>query len=424
MARRPAKAKVKAPKRVRKGALQDPSWSGWESWTGEKFHRAKQAASDYYYRNYKASDLQEYAYKWMLANNYTREDVKCAKADKNFNISTQVGYICRMLEMGMPDYYEPHNEYWKSLPGTLGEILPVIPYVTTKIDLAIAEGKPYVEEAKAKADAEKAKKPYKPTIQELMFEASVAMTEGIEEFLDDFVRNTDPSLVKDFEPVKILRGVGCKMGHARQIRKFYEGELDEMTELNTKVGKRDMDDMREQLEEGYSHLDTKQKKAWLEVYRKVVDACDIIIAESKATRKPRKAKVRTANDIVKKLKFKASDSTYGIASIPATDIVGANILVVFNTKNRKLGLYYASNTDPKGLMRDGTGLSVKGTTIIGYDEKRSIQRTIRKPNEFLPQVKKTTRAKTEKLFDTLKTTETKLNGRINNETILIAAFNK
>ena len=424
MARRAAKVKIKAPTRVRKSALQDPSWAGYEKWTGQQFHRAKQSASNYYYTNYKANDLQDFAYKWMLANGYSREDVKCAKADKNHNISSQVGYICRMLEMGMPNYYEPHDEYWQSLPGTLGEVKPVIPYITSKIDQAIAEGKPHVEEARAKAEAEKAKKPYKPSIQELMFEASCAMTEGIEEFLDDFVRNTDPKAVKEFEPVKILRGVGCKMGHARQIRKFYEGELDEMVELNTKVGKRDMDDMREQLEEGYSHLDAKQKKAWLEVYRKVVDACDIIIAESKATRKPRKAKVRTANDIVKKLKFKASDSTYGLASIPATDIVGANILVVFNTKNRKLGLYYANNTDPKGLMRDGTGLSVKGTTIVGYDENKSLQRTVRKPAEFLPQVKKTTRAKTEKLFDTLKTTETKLNGRINGETILIAAFNK
>ena len=47
--------------------------------------------------------------------------------------------------------------------------------------------------------------------------------------------------------------------------------------------------MREQLEEGYAH-GTKQKKAWLEIYFEIVDACDIIIAESKATRKP-KAKV-------------------------------------------------------------------------------------------------------------------------------------
>ncbi len=422
MARKPVKAK--ALKKIRKGALQDPSWAGYETWTGLEFHRAKQAASDYYYRNYKASDLNEFTYKWMINNGYTREDVRCAKADKSYNISQPVGYVCRMLDCGMPDYYEPHNEHWKSCPGTSGEIQPSIPWIKQKIEAAIEGGKPYVEEAKAKADAEKSKKPYKPSIQELMFEASCAMTEGIEEFLDDFVRNTDPSVVKDFEPVKILRGVGCKMGHARQIRKFYEGELEEAVELNTKVGKRDMDDMREQLEEGYSHLDAKQKKAWLEVYRKVIDACDIIIAESKATRKPRKAKVRTANDVVKKLKFKASDSTYGVASIPATDIVGANILVVFNTKNRKLGLYYASNIDPKGLQRDGTGLSVKGTTIIGYDEKRSLQRTIRKPSEFLPQVKKTTRAKTEKLFDSIKTTETKLNGRMNSETILIAAFNK
>jgi len=100
------------------------------------------------------------------------------------------------------------------------------------------------------------------------------------------------------------------------------------------------------------------------------------------------------------------------------------MLVVFNTKNRKIGIYYAQNVDPLGQQRDGSGLSVKGTTITGYNEEKSIQRTIRKTAEFLPQVKKATRAKTEKLFETLKTTETKLNGRINGETILIAAFNK
>ena len=77
-----------------------------------------------------------------------------------------------------------------------------------------------------------------------------------------------------------------------------------------------------------------------------------------------------------------------------------------------------------GQQREGSGLSVKGTTIIGYDEEKSVQRTIRKTAEFLPQLKKATRAKTEKLIQSLKTTETKLNGRINGETILIAAFNK
>ena len=31
MARRPAKVKIKAPTRVRKSALQDPSWAGYEN---------------------------------------------------------------------------------------------------------------------------------------------------------------------------------------------------------------------------------------------------------------------------------------------------------------------------------------------------------------------------------------------------------
>ncbi len=97
---------------------------------------------------------------------------------------------------------------------------------------------------------------------------------------------------------------------------------------------------------------------------------------------------------------------------------------MFNTKNRKLGAYYAKNVDPLNAKRPGTGLSVKGTSIIGYDETKSIQMTLRKPGEFLPEVKKATRHKFEKQFETLKTTQTKLNGRINNETILLACYDK
>jgi hypothetical protein len=74
------------------------------------------------------------------------------------------------------------------------------------------------------------------------------------------------------------------------------------------------------------------------------------------------------------------------------------------------------------LGRDGSGLSVKGTTLQGYNEEKSVQRTVRKTDEFLPQIKKTTKSKTEKLFQTLKTTETKLNGRFNNETVILAVF--
>jgi hypothetical protein len=222
----------------------------------------------------------------------------------------------------------------------------------------------------------------------------------------------------------MFRAAGVKQAHSRIIRNLYQPNVDEMTELNTKVSKNDKDDWRLQLEEGYSHMSSAQHKACLEVYRKIVDACDILAAESKANRKPRKVRIRSPEALVKKLKFKQTDTYYGLASILPAEIIFARILVVINTKNRKIGLYYARNVDPMGLKREGSGLSVKGTTIKGFDPEKSLQRTIRKPDEFLPQIKKATRAKTEKLFQSLKTTETKLNGRVNGETILLATFNK
>lgn len=413
----------KTAQKLRKNQLVDPKWTGFETWSGEKFHKAKQAASSYYYENYKIGDLQDFCYQWMKENGYDREQIRCAKADKGHNITHNVGYLCRMLTMGMPDYFEPNNEYWKSLKGTTGEIKPVTDWIKPKIESAINNGKQYVEEARLKAEAEaKAKNVYKPSIKELMFEASCAMTEEIEEFVDSFDAE-DSAALKKFDPAKMLRVAGAKAGHARIIRKFYDQELDELVELNTKVAKRDMDDMREQLEEGYNHLSAKGKKNLMELFRKIVDACDITILESKSQRKPRKIKAKSADDIVKKLQYKASDTEYGIASVPPTGLVGCNIAVVFNCKTRKLGVYYAANVDPKGLQRDGSGLNVKGTTITGFDPEKSVQRTVRKPSEFLPQIKKTTRAKTIKLFDTLKTTEIKLNGRMNKDIILLATFN-
>ena len=422
------RAKRKAPRRtsdrIRKGALQDPSWEGADGWSGKEFHHKRQAATDYYYRNYKTSDLVEYTWEWMLANGYTKKDIKCVKAAKAGAINATTGYYCRMLTMGCPDVHPAWNAYWESLAGTMGTPSPISTYLKETITKAIADGKEHVEEAERKAEieAKKANRP-KPSIQQLLHAAALQMTNEIEDFLEKWVvSGYDTKLIKDFKPDALLRRVSAKQAHVRIIRNLYQDNVDEFTELAKKV--KDKDDMRLQLEEGYDHMTAEQQKGALEVYRKIINACDIIEAESKANRKPRRTRTKSPEDIVKKLKFKQTDAEYGLGSILPAEIVYARILVVFNTKNRKIGMYYAKNVDPMGLKREGSGLSVKGTTITGYDEEKSLQRTIRKPSEFLPEVKKATRAKTEKLFETLKTTETKLNGRINGETILIAAFNK
>jgi len=148
-------------------------------------------------------------------------------------------------------------------------------------------------------------------------------------------------------------------------------------------------------------------------------ALDFIIDSAKANRKPRKAKPKSATKLVEKLKFSKTDEKYKLASIDPSLIVGANELWVFNVKTRKIGKYVASNIDPKGMGRDGTGLSVKGTTIIGFDENLSIQKTLRKPDEQLKEFKAAGKVKLRKFLDDIKTTDTKLNGRCNPDTVLL-----
>lgn len=332
----------------------------------------------------------------------------------------------------LPDYKVSMFSHWATTAAMLEKNPDIVPDayktgIVKWIDSLREEAKTVVAEKKAE---EKLKKNvYVPSIQERMRETCSTMIESIEESIDNFTKDINTDLLKSFDPLSILRKGQAKPGHARMIRGWYTPERDELYELNnlpSAAALKKMNDYNrdqvEQLKEGYNHLNTKQKKAILDFFQKIVDACEIIEKEAKTTRAPRKVKPKSPDDLVKKLKFKTSDSKYGIASVPPSSIIGANIALVFNCKTRKLGMYYAQNVDPKGLNRDGSGLSVKGTSIVGYNEDRSIQKTVRKPEEILPQIKKTTRAKTEKLFDAIKTTDTKMNGRFNEETILLAVF--
>ena len=102
-----------------------------------------------------------------------------------------------------------------------------------------------------------------------------------------------------------------------------------------------------------------------------------------------------------------------MVSINPADIIGAYKLWVFNSKTKKLGVY---------ISKDEAGFSVKGTTLENFDETFSVQKTLRKPEESLKSVldKKISNKKFHKEFwDSIKTTENVLNGRINADTVLI-----
>ena len=111
------------------------------------------------------------------------------------------------------------------------------------------------------------------------------------------------------------------------------------------------------------------------------------------------------------MKYLAEDKLLKIASIRPVDIIGGTELWVYNSRTRKLGRYVADDY--------AKTLSVKGTTIIGHDETKSIQKTLRKPSEQLKQFMNLGKVHIRKYLDTVKTTETLMNGRINADTLLL-----
>jgi predicted class III extradiol MEMO1 family dioxygenase len=171
--------------------------------------------------------------------------------------------------------------------------------------------------------------------------------------------------------------------------------------------------MLAQLREGYSHLTKKDAKTYLEALETLHGACDLVIDAAKATRKPRKKAPPSKEKMVAKLKYLERDDKLQIVSVNPLELIDSKEVWVYNIKTRKLGKYVA---DEHATIR------VKGTTLLHYNEKSSIQKTLRKPDETLKEFKKASKVKLRKFMDEIKTTDIKLNGRLNADTIILKVY--
>ena len=167
----------------------------------------------------------------------------------------------------------------------------------------------------------------------------------------------------------------------------------------------------EQLKEGYAHYKAADYKRCEAFYEKLFQDLAAYNTTKKATKKAAVRKPPQKEKIVKNLKYLKQDAGMKLVSINPVDIVGAEVLWVYNVKNRKIGKYVAEAM--------GGALGIKGTTITGYDASKSIQKTLRKPEAQLKQFLASSKVDLRKFMDNIKTTDIKLNGRINAETILL-----
>ena len=418
------KAPRGAPRLKRGNKLTEPSWEGWEEWTGEQYHRANQHARAWYYENYKPADLYPAVEAWMTQNGYTKEQVQQVKAAPTHALSITGGITAKLLMNGMPDYNKKHDEFWQSLAGTMGTMAPATNFLKKRVNEAIDQGASIVTQKKQE-EVEKANV-YTPTIQERIRDQAYEQSGDIDEWLEGWITNPKSFDPKGFNFKTHFQKTGVSQAHARKLKTFYVGEIKEYTELlnlpsKAKIAKMDehAQDMLEQLKEAYAHLSKDDVKKILEALNNIQMSCQLVVDTSKATRKTRKRKPKSADKLVEKLKFLKVDNKNSLASINPIDIIYANELWVFNIKTRKIGKYVAKNIDPQGMQREGSGLSVKGTTIIGFNEVESVQKTLRKPDEKLKEFKDAGKVKLRTFIEDINAVDIKLNGRINTDTILL-----
>jgi hypothetical protein len=212
--------------------------------------------------------------------------------------------------------------------------------------------------------------------------------------------------LKQFDPYTTMVNSGViKAAHAKIIKDTYKAEYQEAQAV---LAFKD-----EQIKEAYSYMSAKMRKDFLEFYEKLMTACDALINTEKAARRPKSKKRPSKEKLTARLKYKDSEPAIGVASLNPIGVIGATTLWVYNTKNRKLGVYIADSVTQS--------LTVKGTSIVGYDTDKSTQKTVRKP-EKLKGADKLPRTKIQKIYDEIRTTETKLNGRLNEHVVLLRVF--
>ena len=383
---------AKVETRTRAPKDHSPVWDGHEAWSESEFLKRFHVATQYYRLEFSGKDLKPAVVKWMQSVGCTAEDIKAFKKTKDNRCNVTMGAIASCLLRGMPTVRADFNQGRDTAAWLRNEIVTVI-----------EAGKNDIDEEDAKA-AELAKPTVvQPSIQDRLRETSYKMTEEIEDAIEGF--QTDPETFdpKAFKMLNLLKGKEVKAAHARIIKNLYTRDLEELLELAS--GKAD-----EQLKEGYSHRTKRQILKLIAFYQEIMSACDMLAQEAKVNRKPRKTKAVSKDKLTAKLKYMKSDEPLKLVSINPTDIIGSKELWIYNTKSRKLGRYVADE------YKD---LGVKGTTITGFSETLSICKTLRKPEEKLKEFKAAGKVQLRKFLDTVNATDTRMNGRINEEIVLL-----
>lgn len=349
----------------------EPTWEDLQFLNESELLVREMAALNWYNYFFDAKDARKFILEFMETVNMPKAAMTMFNRLPDSQINSTTAALARMYVMGWED-----SERRKKVESRIMELC--------------RKGADLVAEDKKQA-AVKAVVPQKLPVNELI--------NDIEQMIDE----ESESLSGFYE---WLKNKSAKPTDVRGVMEYYADWFAELAEAS----ERNADP---QLKEAYAYLTKKQLKERVDLFSGIIADCESYLSNSRKSvvRKPRKTKPKTADKLVGKLKFQKEHTELKIVSVDPTKIIGARELWVFNTKYNVLAHYVSDQ-----------GLSVKGTTLQGFNEESSQQKKLRKPADTLPLITGSTAKAAERAFENLKTKEASTNGRINEFTVILRAI--
>lgn len=377
------KAKIKAPRSTH---AADEKYTGTEPvWDAERalkmdddlFDSFLRKSMNYYNYHYATKDLKKYVVEWVQTSDVlTKAELSAFIRSPDRTLTMTACSLIMAHRQGMP-LKERHVTYIRKA-------------IQFSIELA---GDEVIEDVKTPEQVV-----YKPTIQDRMNEKTAETLGELEGHYDDAVQGKSGFKFYDF-----LTANAVPQSQLGKYEAVLSARAEELLAASQKTD--------EQLTEGYRHYKAADFKRLLTFLTNCMTAIEQYRSVKKQTKKARVKKAPSKEKLINKLKYATEDKTLKLVSINPADIIGATTLWIFNTKTRKLGKYVADS-------HIGS-LGVKGTSIVGYDEAKSVCKTLRKPDEKLQEFRKATKVQLRKFLEDIRATDTKLNGRISTDIILL-----
>jgi len=334
-------------------------------------------AFNWYNYLYGADKAQEFLVYWLNSKPKRRDLAKKFKSQKKLDISSTYGWLARMITMGYPASYREMKKLAKAIREAEASI--------------IADTEPKIKTPEQVVQ--------KPTIQDFLREKTAETLGELEGRFDDFVADTNVKA----NAFALLKERNTPQAQVGKIVDFANKRIAEFTEVQNTDDK--------ELKEAYSNFGKVKLKAVIKFFESVVADCQSYVTTKKAVKKPRKAKAKSVEKIVSKVKYMKADTALQVTSVNPAQMVGATEVWVFNTKTRKLGKYIADATLGP--------INVKGTSLTGFDEAKSVAKTLRKPAEQLKALLTAGKIQIRKFMDGINAVEVKLTGRLNEDTLIV-----